>query len=146
LTTGQQQQRELSRPAAASVAGIFLIGLGICGFIDSYLILASLIVWGWLIVGGIGLFTLIAGISLLTGASWGWGAATSLVFLNFFIGFIEIIGAFNYHYAVLGWVGVGQAVGAATLILSAVSLYLLYRHDVRAYYEQFYYYDDYDTW
>lgn len=81
--------------------------VGICGLIDSYLILASLIVWGWLIVGGIGLFTLISGISLIGETSWGWSAGSSLAILNLFIGFIELIGAFNYHYAILGWIGIG---------------------------------------
>jgi hypothetical protein len=122
--------------------------VGICGFIDSYLILASLIVWGWLITGAIGLFTLASGIALMTGADWAWSAGTTLGILNLFIGFIELIGAFNYHYAILGWVGIGQAVGAVTLIFSAVALYLLYRSEVRQYYSQFYtsYYDVYRDW
>ena len=121
-----------------------MIAVGICGFIDSYLILASLIVWGWLIVGGIGFFTFISGVGLLGGATWAWGAGSTLAILNLFIGFIELLGAFNYRYAVLGWVGIGQAVGAATLVLSAVTLYLLYRKEVRTYYDQFYT-DYYDT-
>jgi len=128
----------VTRPVASTVAGIFLIGVGICGFIDSYLILASVIIWGWLIVGGIGFFTLISGISLMTGADWSWSAGISLATLNLFIGFIELIGAFNYHYVILGWVGYGQALGAATLILSAIALYLLYRGEVRSYFGQEY--------
>ena len=115
-----------------------MVGVGICGFVDSYLILASYIVWGWLIVGAIGLFSLITGVALMGGATWAWSAGSTLSILNLFIGFIELIGAFNYHYAVLGWVGYGQAVGAATLVLSAISLYLLYRIEVRTYYDQFY--------
>jgi hypothetical protein len=145
----QQEQKQVSRPAALIVAGVFLVVVGILGFIDSYLILASYIIWGWLIVGGIGLFTLISGVALMGGAAWAWGAASSLAILNLFIGFIELLGAFNYHYAILGWVGIGQAVGAGTLILSAVSLYLLYRKEVRSYYDQFYteyYSGDYDPY
>ena len=152
MSTGQQpqqeQKKELKRPTTLVAAGVCLVGVGICGFIDSYLILASLIVWGWLIIGGIGLFTFISGLALMGGADWAWGAGTSLSILNLFIGFIELIGAFNSHYVILGWVGYGQAVGAVTLILSAIGLYLLYRKEVRAYYDQFYtdyyvgYYDD----
>lgn len=119
-----------------------MVGVGICGFVDSYLILASYIIWGWLIVGGIGLFTLITGIALISGADWAWSAGTSLGILNLFIGFIELLGAFNYHYAILGWVGIGQGVGVATLVLSAIALYLLYRGEVRSYYYGRYY--DYD--
>jgi hypothetical protein len=144
-TQEKQEQKQIARPVTLVIAGIFLIGVGICGFIDSYLILASYIVWGWLIVGGIGLFTLISGIALVGGAVWAWSAATSLAIFNLFIGFIELIGAFNYHYAILGWTGIGQAVGVVTLILSAVALYLLYRGEVRTYYDQYYtpYYDSY---
>jgi len=122
-----------------------LILVGICGLIDSYLILASLIVFGWLIVGGIGFFTLVSGLALMTGADWAWSAATSLAILSLFTGFIELIGAFNSHYAILGWVGIGQALGVATLLLSAISLYLLYRDEVRSYYSQYetQYYDVY---
>lgn len=117
--------------------------VGICGFIDSYLILSSLIIWGWLIVGGIGLFTLISGIGLINGADWAWSAGSSLAIVNFFVGFIELIGAFNYHYIILGWVGIGQGVGVATIVLSAIALYLLYRGEVKAYYLQ---YDVYTGW
>ena len=141
-TSQQQQQREKGRPIALTVAGISLVGVGICGFVDSYLILASYIVWGWLIIGGIGLFTLITGISLMSGADWAWSAGTSLGILNLFIGFIELLGAFNYHYAILGWVGIGQGVGVATLLLSAIALYFLYRGEVKSYYYGRYY--DYD--
>ena len=125
------------------MAGICLVGVGICGFVDSYLILASYIIWGWLIIGGIGLFTLISGISLISGADWAWSAGTSLAILNLFIGFIELLGAFNYRYVILGWTAIGQGVGVATLILSALALYFLYRGEVRSYYYGRYY--DYET-
>jgi hypothetical protein len=117
--------------------------VGICGFIDSYLILASLIVWGWLIIGGIGFFTFISGIGLMAGADWAWEAGTTLGILNIFVGFVELIGAFNYHYAILGWVGLGQAIGAVTLLMSGISLYLLFRDEVKSYYGQYFTaYDD----
>jgi hypothetical protein len=125
-----------ARPSSVTIAGILLVLVGICGFIDSYLILASLILWGWLIIGGIGFFTLVSGLGLMTGAEWAWGAGTTLAILSLFAGFVELIGAFNVRYAILGWVGIGQAVGAATLVLSAIALYFLYRGDVRSYYGQ----------
>jgi hypothetical protein len=137
MSTSQQQKQKTTRPSTATIAGGLLVIVGICGFIDSYLILASLIVWGWLIVGAIGFFTLMSGIGLISGADWAWSAGSTLAILNLFIGFIELIGAFNYHYAVLGWVGIGQAVGVVTLLVSAVSLYLLYRKEVRDYYNQY---------
>jgi len=125
-----------------------LIIVGVCGFIDSYLILASLIVWGWLIVGGLGFFTLVSGFALMSDADWAWSAGSTLAVMNLFVGFIELIGAFNYHYAILGWVGIGQAVGAATLVLSAISLYLLSRGEVKSYYGEYEseYYGSYRDW
>ena len=145
LSTTQQQEQK-GRPFTLNIAGIFLIVVGIFGLIDSYLILASVIIWGWLIVGGIGFFTIVSGIALMTDVNWAWSGATSLAIMNLFLGFIELIGAFNYHYIILGWVGIGQAVGAGTLILSAISLYLLYRKDARSYYDQFYYDQYYDPY
>jgi hypothetical protein len=148
LTTSrsvQQQREQIARPSTLTIAGIFLIAIGICGFVDSYLILASSIIWGWLIVGGIGFFTLMSGFGVISGAPWAWSSGISFAVLNLFIGFIELIGAFNYHYVILGWVGLGQAIGIVTLLLSAIILYLLYRGEVKSYYSQFYtgYYSDY---
>jgi len=69
------------------------------------------------------------------GADWAWSVGSTFAILNLFVGFFELIGAFNYHYYILGLVGVGQALGAITLIFSAISLYLLYRAEVKSYYQ-----------
>lgn len=143
LLTASQQQQQSVRLTAITVAGILLVLVGACGFINSYLILASLIVWGWLIVGGIGLFTFVTGIALMTGADWSWSAGSTLSILNLFMGFIEIIGAFNYRFVVLGWVGLGQGIGVATIVLSGISLFLLNQKEVTSYFSKYEYYDVY---
>jgi len=108
--------------------------VGVLGFVDSYLILASSIVFGWFIIGAIGFVTLICGIALIRGVNWSWNVGTTMAILNIFVGFVESIGAFNSYYAILGWVGLGQGVGGATVILSAATLYLLFRQDVQNYF------------
>ena len=119
---------QVKKPSGIITAiGILEIVVGIFGFVDSYLLVASLIIFGWLIVGGIGLFTIAAGFGLLMDEDWAWGSSTVLCILNIFVGFIEILGAFNVMFIITGLVGIGQFVGVGTLVLSAVSLYLLFR-------------------
>jgi hypothetical protein len=103
--------------------------------VNSSLIIASSIIWGWLIVGLIGLVTLACGIGLFGRSDWAYGLALNMSILNVFVGFIEILGSFNVAYAIRGWVGLGSAIGFGTLILSLVSIYLLFRGEVGDYYE-----------
>jgi hypothetical membrane protein len=129
------QQYTEHRPTSLVISGVLLALVGIFGFIDAYLIVASLIFYGWFIVGVIALVTLATGIALIGDVDWAWAAGTSLSVLNLIVGFIELLGAFNSNYIILGWVGIGQALGGATIIFSAVALYLLYRKETRLYFE-----------
>lgn len=79
----------------------------------------------------------------MTGADWSWSAGSTLSILNLFMGFIEIIGAFNYRFVVLGWVGLGQGIGVATIVLSGISLFLLNQKEVTSYFSKYEYYDVY---
>jgi len=141
MTSNMQSSQEYfqaHRPGIVTIAGIMMILAGIFGFINSYLILASAIFFGWFIVGLIGLVSFATGIGLMLDADWAYTGALNLAILNLFVGFIEIIGAFNYHYAILGWVGIGQGIGFGTLGVSAIALYLLYRNEVRSYFGVYY--------
>jgi len=121
-------------PNAALIAGIILIIVGIFGFIDSYLILASTILLGWLVVGFIGFASLLSGIGVLLGSDSAYAVAIIMSALNLFVGLTEFLGAFNHVFAIMGWVGLGQAVGAGTLVLAALSLYLLSREDSKIFF------------
>ena len=133
----RQRHRERSRPTLVPVVGVLMLVIGVLDLVDSALILGSAIVFGWLITGIIGVFTFACGVALLERADWAYTVSKNMAILNIFVGFIEMIGAINYHYAIRGWVGVGEAVGVATLIFSLVSVYILFRRDVRHYYEGF---------
>jgi hypothetical protein len=122
-----QQYGQIRRSSSILIAGILMAVVGFLGLLNSYLILASAIILGWLIVGFVGIITLAAGIALLQGSEWAYSAATSLGVLNLFIGFIALLGALNYRYRIIGWVGIGQAVGVGIFVLSAIALFLLYR-------------------
>jgi hypothetical protein len=134
MQSSQPQQAEVRRPSTLPIIGIMLVIAGIFGFVNSYLILASVIIWGWLIVGLIGLATLAAGVAFFSDVDWAYEAGFNLSILNLFVGFIEMIGALNFHYAVLGWVGLGQGIGIGTIIVSAAALYFISRQEVRDYY------------
>ena len=129
-----QEYVQARRPTSVTIAAISMAIVGICAFINSYLILASGIFFGWLILGAIGFFTLVDGISLLSNVGWSYDGATTLCIINIFVGFIEIIGAYNFHFVVFGLVDVGIAIGVVTLVLSGTALYLLYRQAVRSYF------------
>lgn len=130
----KQRYARAHRPALVPVCAAAMITVGIFGLIDSFLILASSIIWGWLIIGIIGLVTLASGIGLFRRTDWAYGLAANFSILNLFVGFIELIGAFNTHYAILGLVGIGQAVGVGTFVLSALALCILTRKEVKQYY------------
>jgi hypothetical protein len=130
-----QRHIQSRRSTPIRVAGILMIIVGVFGLIDSYLILASTVIFGWLILGVIGFATLTTGVGLYHGGRWAWHTGVNLNILNLFIGFIEVLGAFNYRFVIRGWVGLGQALGAATIVLSAVTLAILYRRRIRRYFE-----------
>jgi len=113
-----------------------MVAVGIFGLIDSYLILASAIIFGWLIVGVIGFATLATGVGLIQGRRWAWHTGVNLNILNLFLGFIELLGAFNSRFVILGWAGLGQALGVATFTLSAITLVILYRRRIRGYFDR----------
>lgn len=119
------------------VVGLLMVIIGVLDLVDSALILGSAIIFGWLITGIIGLVTLACGVALFERTDWAYSVSLNLAILNVFVGFIEMIGAINYHYAIRGWVGIGEAVGVLTLIFSFTSIYILTRRDIRHYYEGF---------
>ena len=108
--------------------------VGVLCFVNSYLIIASSIVFGWFIVATIGAASLVVGICLIPGLGWAYSGTTNLAVLNLFIGFIEMIASLSPRYAILGWIGLGQAVGASTLVLSFAVLYLLNRSECKDYF------------
>ena len=126
--------RTARRPAIVPIAGALMIITGILGLSNSYLILASSIVWGWLISGIIGLITLGAGIGLFRRADWAYDVAINMAILNLFVGFIAFLGAFDVRYAILGWTGIGQGIGISIFILALISVILLSRREVRHYF------------
>jgi len=118
---------ERTRSSSVYIAGILMIVVGILGLTNSYLILASFVVFGWLISGLIGLGALAVGIGLLANSEWAYSAGTTIAILNVFMGIFELLGALNYHYLYLGWVGTASTIGIVTLILAAVSAFLIPR-------------------
>ena len=116
--------------SSMAAAGILTIIVGILGFIDSWFILASPLVFGWLIIGGIGFLAFISGIGLFTGADWAWGGATLACLLSLFAGFIEMIGYFDAYLRITGWANTDLYIGLATLASSAIALALLYSSGV----------------
>ena len=135
LQSSAKAVQERGVPSSAVISGILLAIVGVLGFVNSYLILASSIIFGWLIVGLIGFFSIVAGISIIQDLEWGYSAGMTLGILNLFVGFIELIGAINVYYAIRGWIGIGQAIGISTLILSAVALYLMSRAESKRYFD-----------
>ncbi|MFI5419488.1 MAG: hypothetical protein ACHQ1H_00825 [Nitrososphaerales archaeon] len=125
---------EVGRPTGVAIAGIFTIIVGILGFIDSYFILASPLIFGWLIIGGIGFVALFSGIGLFTGADWAYGGATLMCLLSLFAGFIEIIGYFDPYLRISGWASYDVWIGVGTLASAAIALAFLYSSDVVAYF------------
>jgi hypothetical protein len=130
----KQRYGAASRPAIASLSAFFMIICGFLAFANSYLLIASNIVFGWLIVGFFALFSLIAGIGLFQRADWAYRVGFNFAIIDMMIGFVALIGAFDPRYAVLGWTGIGQAIGVGLLVLGALSLIILSRRQVRHYY------------
>jgi len=69
---------------------------------------------------GIGVFSLIVGMGLLKGKKWGWTLEVISMFISLGIGVLYLID--------------DVASGIATLIISALILYYLYRANVKAYF------------
>jgi len=124
---------EEKRPSAATIGAILTVIVGILGFVQSWFIIASPLIFGWIIIGAIGLFAFISGLAMLTDAGWGWGIATLMCVLSVFAGFVEIIGSFIPYLRITGWSGIGGAIGVCTLVFSAAALYFLYRPEVVIY-------------
>ena len=82
----------------------------------------------------IGLGTIGTGIGLMGDYDWSWGAGVLLSVLGVFVSFIELLGAINPYMIIKGEAGYGAFIGGATLVLSSLSLYLLYRSDLRYYF------------
>jgi len=133
----KRQHARARRPAAATIAAVMMILAGILSLGNSYLILASSIVFGWLIVGIFGLLSITAGVGLFQRADWAYRVGVNFAIMDIFVGFVAVLGAFNIQFAVLGWSGIGQAIGTSILILGAISLFLVTRREVRHYYEGF---------
>ena len=131
-------QRATPRPPVSiPVAGVCLIIAGILAFVNSYLILASSIFWGWLILDFIGVGALVCGAALLEGFQWGYDGAGTIAVLMLIVGIIAVLGAFNIRFQILGWVGLGTAIGGAMIVLSALALIFLYRPQSRYYFEEY---------
>jgi len=114
-----------------------LIIAGAFGLADSWLLLVSPIIFGWFVVGAIGVFSLATGFGLMSGAEWAWSGAVLASVVNIFVGFIELLGAFNIYFVITGLTIWGELIGAGTLIASIIAIVLLYRPSVQSYYEQY---------
>jgi hypothetical protein len=139
----QQSTKEEHRPSSISVAGSLLILVGLLAFINSYLIITSANIWGWLIVGAIGLVSLACGIGLFQNANWSYNLGLTIAIMNFFLGAIEILGSFNDQYQIHGWLGAGEITGTLTVILTVLAVFFLYRKESRAYYQKRLEYEQY---
>lgn len=120
----------VKKPMTANVGGFLTAIVGIMGLTESLFIIFSPIIFGWLIMAGIGFFALASGIAILIGADWGWGIATLTCILSLFAGFIEIIGSFDPYLRITGLSDIAGTIGVITVIVSGTSLYFLYRPEV----------------
>jgi hypothetical protein len=133
----RQKYNLAKRPVLASVSAIAMIIAGILSLTNSYLILASLIISGWLIVGVFGIFSIVAGAGLLERKPWSYTVTIDFAIVDLFVGFIAFIGAFDPRYSILGWTGIGQGVGIGIFIMGIISLICVTRPQVRHFYEGF---------
>ena len=102
-----EDYKKRGRPESITFAGLLLVIVGLLGFLNSYFILRSPVILGWLIVAVIGLGSLICGVGLLQTVDWAYDGGLTIAVLNFFLGAVEILGSFNHTSQVMG-IGVGQ--------------------------------------
>ncbi len=151
----EQYNLSTSRPLIVTIVGFLEIIAGFIGLIAAGVIFLGYWFGGFfaggfsggvagfftgLLFGGfalvIALVTLAVGFGLLRGSGWAWTFAVIISAINVIIGLAQIAGAeiSTLHFGVVGW---GGFTGFGTLIIAAVSLFYLYRPNVKAFFNKF---------